>query len=145
LGDDAGEGLTEEARAMEDETESLEEDLHHGGDLERVVRGCEDDSIRRHHLFDEHVPVVLQGTELLTLLEAHLATSANPEPMIAQDDDIALNITKQLQVVQELADGVVCVLLAGTSNKRSDFLHILTFIISLRVPNGKNQPQNRLQ
>ena len=64
------------------------------GDLERVVRRREDDPVRRHHLLDEHVPVVLQGTELLALLEAHLAASASPEPVVAQGDDLALDVAE---------------------------------------------------
>lgn len=129
LGDDAGEGLPEEPRAMEDEAESVEEDLHNGGHLERVVRGCKDDPIRRHDLLDKHVPVVLQGTEFLTLVEAQLATSAGPKLIVAQGDYLVLDITKRLQVFQELADRVICALFAGASNEGSDPLHVLTSII----------------
>jgi len=118
LANNAGEGLPEEARAVEDEADPVEEYLHDAGDLERVVRGCEDDSVRRHDLLEERVPVVLQGTELLTLLEALLAAPADPEPIIAQGDDLVLDVTKQLQVVQEPADGVIGALLAGTSSER---------------------------
>ena len=135
LDDDARESLPVEAGTVEQEAEPVEERLHERGDLKRVVRRREDHAIGRHDLLDEHVPVILKGTELLTLLEAQLATSTSPEPMVAQGDDLVLDITKRLQVVQELADGVICALLAGSSNERGDSLHVLTSITSLRMPN----------
>jgi hypothetical protein len=64
---------------MEDEAESVEEHLHGGGNVKRVVRGCKDDPIGRHHLFNEHVTVVLQRTELFTFGEAPFAAFANPK------------------------------------------------------------------
>ncbi len=142
LGDDAGEDLPKKARAMEGEAESVEEYLHDRRNLERVVWGCENDSIRRHDLVDEHVPVVLQGAELLTLIEAQAATSTGPESMIAQGDDLVLDIAKRPQVVQELADGVICVLLAGTSHERGDSLHAL---ISITLSERDQVLTNRLR
>jgi hypothetical protein len=53
--------------------------------------------------------------------------------MVAQGDDLVLDVTKRLQVVQKLAGGVICVLFAGTSNERGDSLHVLTSITSVRV------------
>ncbi len=119
---------------MESEAESVQEYLHERGDLERVVRGCEDDSIRYHDLLDEHVPVILQGTEFLTLIEAKAATSTGAEPMFAQGYDLVLDITERQQVVQTLADGGICALLAGTPNKRGDSLHVLASVTLVRGP-----------
>jgi hypothetical protein len=42
--------------------------------------------------------------------------------------------SQRLQVIQELADSVICALLASTSNERGDSLHMLTSISSLRFP-----------
>jgi hypothetical protein len=134
LADDAGEGFSEETGAMEEETEPVEEGLHHGGDMERIVGAREHDTVRLHHLFDEHIPVVLQGTEFLPLLEARLAASADPDPMIAQCDDFAFDIAQRSQIIEESADGVVGVLFAGAAHECRDFLHDEpTFMISLRM------------
>jgi hypothetical protein len=46
--------------------------------------------------------------------------------MVAQGDDLVLNVTKGLQVFQELADGTIGAPLADTSNERGDSLHALT-------------------
>jgi hypothetical protein len=123
LGDDAGEGLPEEARAVENEAEPVEEYFHQGGDLERVVRGREDDSVGRLDLPDEQVPVVLQGTELLAFPEAQLAAPAGPEPVVAQSDDLALDAAERVQVIQNLLCRVIGAFLAGASNEGCDFLH----------------------
>ena len=50
--------------------------------------------------------------------------ATNPRP---------LDVTKRLQVVEELAHGVIRPLLAGTSNERRDSLHLLTSITSRSV------------
>ena len=92
LGDDAGKGLAEKARAVKGEPQSIEERLHDGGYLERIVRRCKNDSVRGHHFLDEHIPIVLQRTVLLAFLEAHLTAYAGLEPIVAQADDFVFYI-----------------------------------------------------
>ena len=50
--------------------------------------------------------------------------------MVAQSDDLVLDITKGLQVLKELADSIICALFPSTSNKGSDSFHALTSITS---------------
>ena len=76
LDHDACKGLAVEAGTMEHEAEPVEERLHGRRNLERVIRGCEDDSIGRHELFDEHVPIILQRAVFLASDEAQLAAPA---------------------------------------------------------------------
>jgi hypothetical protein len=110
--------------------EPVEERLHDGGYLKRIVRGCKDDSVRRHHLLDEHIPVVLQRTVLLALPEAHPAASASLEPIVAQAHDFVLDIASDGEDVQDPADGIICILLAGDPIN-ADFLHGGTFALSM--------------
>lgn len=96
LGNDAGKGLPKEAWAMADKCKPVEKDLHDAGDIESIVRRGEDDTIRRHHFLDEHIPVVLQETRLLTLRKALLTPSTGPKVIITEDDDLVLDITQRL-------------------------------------------------
>jgi hypothetical protein len=53
LDNDAGKGLPEKAWAVKYKAEPVKEYLHDGGNLERVVWRCKDDSIRRHDLLNK--------------------------------------------------------------------------------------------
>jgi hypothetical protein len=115
-----------ETRAMEDEAKPVEECLHEPGDLERIVRGGENDSVGRLDLLDEHVPVIMQRAELLALFKARLASSTGLEAIVFQADNFVFHVTKRLQIAQELQDCIVRVPFAGTSNECSDSLHVFS-------------------
>jgi len=102
LDNDAGKGLPEKAWAMKYKAEPVKENLHDGGNLERVIWGCKDDSIRRHDLLYKEVPLVLQLTELLSFVDTQFAASASPDLVVAQHDNFVLDVTQRLQILEKL-------------------------------------------
>ena len=110
LSDDAGESLAKEARAVTDEGKAVNERLHPCGDLEHVVRRCKDDSVRSHHLLDQDVAVVLVRTDLFSLLETQLAADAEVDSVVGEIDDLAIDVLKPLQMIEQAANSVVGVL-----------------------------------
>ena len=137
LGDDAGKGLAEEARAVHGKRQPVEERLDDAGYLECIVRGCKDHPVRGHHLLDEQIPVVLQGAVLLAPLKAYLTASAVVEPVVVQADDFVFDFAHRLEIAQELHHCVVRVLLAGTSNECGNLLHLLTLPNSFLLGCGR--------
>jgi len=133
LNTDAGESLPEKARAMEDEAEPVEERLHGRRYLVRVIRGCEDDSIGRHELLDEQVPIVLQRTVLLAFVEAQLAAPLHIESIAAEGHDFIFDATEGLQIFQELQHRIVSAPLAGSTDDCGDFLHVASSCDPLSV------------
>jgi len=140
LDHNAREGLSVKARTVENETEPVEEGLHDGGDLERIVWRGENDSIGGHHLVDQDVPVVFKRATLFSVEETGFAAATQAEVVVAEKNDFDLNVTERLQVVKKLAGGSACeALCTSAADEGGDRFHVP------RPPCGKCSTSEGLQ
>jgi hypothetical protein len=76
------------------------------------------------YLFEQHIPVIFQGTELLSLVQAVHASFAKLEMIITKEDIFKLDLFTLPEVLLEFLNGHIGCPLGLGSNECSDFFHV---------------------